>query len=151
MSFRILLCFFCLFVFAFFRFLVKLHNVRLFNHYIEFRILQWITTLSHTDMQLLTWGVGALVVLRTALVIVIVLLSVMVIPPVWVFTVCVVIIVCVPGVTVSVTGVGVMSAPFPSVGNWNTDVDWLGLWDREKRSEGWLVGSYRAVHTQTHR
>lgn len=68
-----------------------------------------------------------LLTLCTALVIVIVLLSVMVISPVRVFTVCVVIVVRVSRVPVGVTGVGMMSVPFPSVGNWNTDVDRLSL------------------------
>lgn len=65
--------------------------------------------------------------LRTALVIVIVLLSVVVMSPVGVFTVCVVIVVRVPRVPVRVADIGMMSAPLPSVGSWNADVDWLGL------------------------
>lgn len=68
-----------------------------------------------------------LVTLCAALVILIVLLSVMVISPVRVFTVCVVIVVCVSRVPFAVAGTGMMSAPFPSVGSWNTDVDWLSL------------------------
>lgn len=65
--------------------------------------------------------------LWVALVLLIVLLSVMVISPVRVFTVCVVIIVCVSRVPFGVAGIGMMSAPFSSVGSWNTDVDWLSL------------------------
>lgn len=65
--------------------------------------------------------------LCTALVIVIVLLSVVVMFPVGVFAVCVVIVVRVPRLPVRVAGIGMMSAPLPSVGSWNTDVDWLGL------------------------
>lgn len=60
-------------------------------------------------------------------ILVIVLLSVVVIPPVRLLAVRVVVVVRVPGVTVCVTGTGVMSAPFPPVGSWDADVDRLGL------------------------
>lgn len=65
--------------------------------------------------------------LHAAFIVIIMLLSVMVIPPVRVFAVLVMIIVCVSCVPVGITGTGVMSASFPSVGGWNTDVDRLSL------------------------
>lgn len=51
----------------------------------------------------------------------------MVISPVGVLVVPVVVIVRAVCIPVSVTDVGVMSAAFPSVGNGNADVEWLGL------------------------
>lgn len=105
------------------------------------RELQWTTLLMHGEKdikghactQLLTWGVSVLVMLCTALVVVIVLLSVMRVSAVRVFTVCVVIRVCVSHVLVYVTGIGMTSAPFPSVGNWNSNVDWLHIWETERQ------------------
>ena len=81
--------------------------------------------------------------LCTALVVVIVLLSVMRVSAVGVFTVCVVIRVCVSYVLVYVTGIGMTFAPFPSVGNWNSNVDWLYIWetDRQRRYKCWIRNS----------
>lgn len=78
------------------------------------------------------------------IVLVVVLLPVMVVTPVCVFMVCVVITVRVPRVTVGIAHTGVMSAPLPSVGNWNTDVDRLGLWETHReRVHVWIN-----THTQ---
>ena len=72
----------------------------------------------------LTCGVE---VLRVVFVIVEGLLPVRVVSLVGVLVVRVVIVVHVSGVAVGVAGIRVMSAPFPSAGNWNPDVEGLGI------------------------
>lgn len=62
-----------------------------------------------------------------AILVVVVLLSVLVISSVRVFAVCVVIVVRVSGVPVCVAAAGMVSAPFPSVGGRDADVDGLRL------------------------
>lgn len=64
---------------------------------------------------------------RAALVVVGVLLPLVVVSPVGVFTVRVVLVVRVPRGPVGIAGTRVMSAPFPSVGGRDADVDWLRL------------------------
>lgn len=83
---------------------------------------------SHTDLEFLTCGVGVLLMFCAPLVVVVIaLISIVVIPSVRVFAMCVVIIVCVSRAVVGVAGIGVMPAPLPSVGNRNTDVDRLAF------------------------
>lgn len=76
----------------------------------------------------LTCGVDKPTVGRAAILVVIVLLSVVVISSVRVFAVYVVIVVRVSGVPVCVAAAGMVSAPFPSVGGRDADVDGLRLW-----------------------
>lgn len=82
----------------------------------------------------LTCRVDVLVVRRAAILIIVMLFSVTVISSVRVFMMYVVIIVRVSGVPVCIAGAGMVSAPFPSVGSRDADVDGLRLWETDEPS-----------------
>lgn len=69
---------------------------------------------------------------RAAIAFIIVLLSVLVIPPVRVFMMDVVIVVHVSGIPVCIAGAGMVSAPFPSVDGRDADVEGLRLWETDE-------------------